>query len=383
NNVSSGFVADIDLVNKYDHAYQIISWDVTGTSGTYDLEYSTDNGASWTSIYSDYTTASGEFFWHVPNDPSTQALVRVIDSNNGLIVDQSDAVFTIGQADPVLFTPNGGELLLAGLSEEITWEEGLFVASAIVIDYSTDNGLTWNSITTGTDNDGSYDWTLPDVYTEEGLVRVSEFGNTSVYDTSDAVFTMYSYITLTAPLGGESLNGCETLSIQWYAGQTSGKYRIEYSEDGGSTWNIIADNHSLSGTFLTYNWTLPNINTSDLIIRVSDYENTTKNDMTGSITLANSQYLNLTSPNGGESMISGTVFPIDYVASGPVSSVKLWYSSNDGTSWNTITSSTSGGSYNWTIPNVDSDECLGKVQDVSNSWINDISEAHFSLNSNI
>src|SRR5690606_2246512 len=172
-----GYRANLTTIDPYSLAYEDVRWDVTGTSGVYDLEYSIDNGASWIPIEHDYATATGEYKWHVPNNPTTQALFRVIDASNGQILDVSDAVFTINKAVPKLFTPNGGEKALAGLTEEITWEEGLFVSSTVRLDYSINNGSSWNVITTGTNNDGAYTWTVPDNPSEEALIRVSEFGN--------------------------------------------------------------------------------------------------------------------------------------------------------------------------------------------------------------
>ena len=156
------------------------------------------------------------------NDPTTQALVRVVDAGSGAILDQSDAVFTIEQSDPRLFTPNGGEKLAAGLSHGITWEPGLFAGTAVVLEYSTDNGSTWNLIHSGTPNDGGYSWTVPDDASTQALIRVSEFGNASFFDVSDAVFTISPRLTITSPTGGETWNGCETMQIDWCVGQTSG-----------------------------------------------------------------------------------------------------------------------------------------------------------------
>lgn len=72
---------------------QTITWSSSGTSGTVDIEYSTDNGATWLSQESNVTD-NGSYPWTVPDAPSTTCLVKVSDLD-GSPVDQSDAVFAI------------------------------------------------------------------------------------------------------------------------------------------------------------------------------------------------------------------------------------------------------------------------------------------------
>ena len=72
---------------------QTITWTSSGTSGNVQLEYSTNNGGSWTTITAS-TTDDGSHDWTIPDDPSTQCLVQVTDTD-GSPSDQSDALFTI------------------------------------------------------------------------------------------------------------------------------------------------------------------------------------------------------------------------------------------------------------------------------------------------
>ncbi len=73
-----------------------ITWTSSGTSGNVKIEYSSDNGTSWTEVVAS-TTDDGNFPWTVPDTPSTTCLVRITDVD-GSPSDQSDAVFTISAA---------------------------------------------------------------------------------------------------------------------------------------------------------------------------------------------------------------------------------------------------------------------------------------------
>ncbi|WP_299892581.1 Ser-Thr-rich GPI-anchored membrane family protein, partial [uncultured Lacinutrix sp.] len=86
--------------------------------------------------------------------------IRVFDAQQSCKEDISDAVFTITPAPPVLTYPNGGETLDSGCSYTIQWDTSTLYTS-VRLDYSSDNGDTWNTIVNGTSNDGSYSWSTP------------------------------------------------------------------------------------------------------------------------------------------------------------------------------------------------------------------------------
>jgi hypothetical protein len=45
------------------------------------------------------------------------------------------------------------------------------------IDFSPDGGITWQSIVSGTSDDGYHNWQVPDVNTSSGLIRVVAYDN--------------------------------------------------------------------------------------------------------------------------------------------------------------------------------------------------------------
>ncbi len=78
----------------------------------------------------------------------------------------------------------------AGDDITITWStaSGTGAISAVNLDYSTDGGVTYSSIVTGTTNDGSYTWTAPDIAAQSVTVRAQGTDLVTVLatDTSDA-----------------------------------------------------------------------------------------------------------------------------------------------------------------------------------------------------
>ena len=71
---------------------EIIRWDAFGNSGSFTLEYSTDNGLSWTTISSTVSQSIRYYNWTVPNNFTGDALMRVSRGNQS---DQSNENFTI------------------------------------------------------------------------------------------------------------------------------------------------------------------------------------------------------------------------------------------------------------------------------------------------
>ncbi len=81
----------------------------------------------------------------------------------------------------------------------------------------------------------------------------------------------------------------------------------------------------------------------------------------------------VTYPNGGESLTAGDPVTLTWSWTGSFTTVSIEYSSNGGTSWSFITSSTANdGSYGWTVPSTATTQGRiritgGTAQDISNS----------------
>ena len=154
---------------------QQITWNSTGTVGDVRIEYSTNNGGSWSDIIPS-TSNDGFHDWTVPSTPSTQCLIRISEASDGNPVDLSDAVFSI-TATPQTITvtsPNGGESWVEGSSQQITWNSTGTVGD-FKIEYSTNNGASWSNVVASTANDGSHDWAVPSIPSTQCLIRISDY----------------------------------------------------------------------------------------------------------------------------------------------------------------------------------------------------------------
>ena len=72
-----------------------ITWSNTGTIGGVEIEFSIDNGSTWSPVYPPNVGNTGSYPWLVPAVESQQCLVRVKNAANTAIYDTSDSTFSI------------------------------------------------------------------------------------------------------------------------------------------------------------------------------------------------------------------------------------------------------------------------------------------------
>ncbi len=359
-----------------------ITWNMIGTSNSFNIYYSTDNGTNWNAIAYNYSTGTGSYAWTVPTiPPSTNCLVMVQDAAQPCMQDISALNFSITSPTPILLTPNGGETLHRECTYAITWNANTFYSN-VRLDYSTDGGTTWVNITTSTSNDGTQNWTVPSVTSTQCRVKVSQTSNLSLFDISDANFTIAVPVTITTPNGGESWIGCNTYPITFTKSNCISYWNIYYSTDNGVTWNFItyvSTNNLLSQT---YSWQVPNsINTTQARFKIENYYNVNEFDISdAAFTITPSNDITVSSPNGGENWLAQSVQSITWTNTAAASGqYNIYYSLDNGVNFYAIAYNVTGNAYNWTVINSPSTSCLIRVQDAVNTCKYDNSNAVFTI----
>jgi len=150
------------------------------------LDYTTNNGTSWISIATNYPATLNSYSWIVPVTPSTQCRVRIINTSDGTLRDSSENVFTINSI--TVTSPNGGESWQVLSNHSIKWLANN--VDSVNLDYSSNNGSTWNSIIHEFSNTGTYNWTVPNISSNFCKVKVSDASHPGNFDISNAVFSI-------------------------------------------------------------------------------------------------------------------------------------------------------------------------------------------------
>jgi hypothetical protein len=156
-------------------------------------------------------------------------------------------------------------------------------------------------------------------------------------------FTNAQSITVTQPNGGELLYGCQSYLIKWNSTGVSNYYNIDYSLNAGGTWTSVTSNLNITNG--QYNWTVPMVNSSTVLIRVLDYNAPVKRDSSNAV-FTIQMPINVTAPNGGEIWQGLSNHNITWNPAGTSGVFNLYYSIDGGTTYNTIATNIAANTYN-------------------------------------
>ena len=182
----------------------------------------------------------------------------------------------------------------------------------------------------GIGGNGTYNWTIPpDQYSgTDYRIRVTSITNDAYADISDRDFTIATpTITVASPNGGETLKSGATQKISWvYAGNSGLFVKTELLKNGVVN-RIIKSSISIgTGGSGSCNWTIPANQApgTDYRIRVTSTKNSTYTDTSDSDFTIAAPTITVVSPNGGETLTSGTTQTIRWSYTGnPGAYVKI------------------------------------------------------------
>ncbi len=213
------------------------------------LSYNFPNTGGWDFIANSYTTFGndGNHF-----DDSINALPNyaVPDSIANALHNAADHIPVYLDvrrqvSAPVaitVLTPNGSEMLNIGTPYNITWSsQGVTGNVSIEINRTYPSGA-WESIVSGTANDGAYSWPVTGPVSTSARIRITSDNQPTVTDISDANFTISQppVLTVIAPNGGEHWTIGQPGLIQWSGSGFTGNVRIEINRSYPSTsWTTL------------------------------------------------------------------------------------------------------------------------------------------------
>ena len=152
------------------------------------IDFSTNNGSSWTPVADHVPPGASPYNWTSPQLLSYNCRMRVSDDLVPGVADGSDTTFTLYTDPLALSHPHGGEQWFAGSSRIIDWVS--YGIQEVNVDYSTDNGSSWNYITKRPASTGSYHWIVPESPSSVCKIRISDAADSTLFRVSDSVFSI-------------------------------------------------------------------------------------------------------------------------------------------------------------------------------------------------
>ncbi|MDD3876282.1 MAG: T9SS type A sorting domain-containing protein [Bacteroidales bacterium] len=387
NNIFSIIPPDFALISPenndafYPGQTTLIEWFANNISSL-NIDYSYDAGVSWHSVAQNVPATQNSYSWQIPNTPSTQCLVKISDFNDVQHFCISGNFEIMNLPTLEIVSPNGGELLIAGSVFEITWS-GTYINDGINIEYSTNNGIDWFYIdwAQGTQNGGSYFWNVPYIVSNSVLIRIKMWNLPSVFDASDAVFSVaLPSFALIQPNGGDYFYATQQTDIEWSA-LNSNFIRINYSIDNGNTWQLISD--SVSASQGIFSWTIPNTPSTQCLVKITDIDDVLNTDISNTtFTILPLPTITLVYPDGGELFEGGQLVDIEWVGTGLEGNIYIEFSKNAGATWEYVGwewSADNGGTHSWTVPYLSTSGALIRAKFWSTPNVIDQSNNVFSV----
>ena len=293
---------------------------------------------------------------------NSNALVVWEDSRN-LATTDVDLYGNILNTTPakvlIVTSPNGSEVWQAGTQQKIVWESSDVGDFDVTIEYSIDNGATYNFIAFQTNIDGvnTFDWTVPNSPSTQCLVKISA----SVFsDTSDNFFTITPQetpkITVISPNGGEIWEVGSQQEIKWDLSNEIDSVFIDINYFGIGSLKVNSIEKTLNdGSFI---WTVTDWWSTDSVdcrisVSYSIGNNYYRDESDTFFTIIKSKpKITVISPNGGENWIDNEQHEIKWTSTGFSGNVRidlLYHGTNDTGYFNIALNELNDGTFNWNL----------------------------------
>jgi len=225
------------------------------------IEFSSDNGQSWTEVTESYSAHNRAFAWPATNILSSECLIKISDAANPDVFDITEDPFTLSKLK--LLSPNGYAFYRVGSPVDVTWTSE--DVGNLTLSYRTEINGDWTVVEEDIPvANGSYTW-IPEEASSVSRVQLKETAYPEVIDASDNNFIVFR-LDLTSPLGGESLAWNDEYEITWDS-EIASTVKIEFSSDNMETWSSVT-NSTPAGNG-SYTWTIPQVASNQCYIKLS------------------------------------------------------------------------------------------------------------------
>jgi hypothetical protein len=270
-----------------------------------------------------------------------------VGTANGSVLDAGDEV--------VITSPNATDEWRIGTTHEITWSSvGDFSYVSIVL---CPGWASQTIISDNTSNDGSFEWVVQPAWyggpASYYWVRISNVGDSMVFDDSDSFFLYMGAISVSSPSSGETLQAGGGYQIAWWSDTAGAEVTIELYK-GGAYDSTITASWGNSNGYSYYDWYTPSkmIPGDNFQVKVTSLSDSSIYDYSDNFSITSNPWLNVTSPSLGDRWGTGTTHSITWASYGAEAlvNISLYNPMLMGYWFRIASDEENDGVYDWTIP---------------------------------
>jgi hypothetical protein len=202
---------------------------------TVSIKYSLDAGKHWTKIADFINVNDSVYLWKALDITANQLMILVHKSTDMTVHDMSMLDFGIAKPAISIIAPEANDEYPAANKINIVWSS-IFVDS-LQIEFSSNDGVSWTDVAR-VGNTHNYEWTLPDIESNNCRFKLSSLDGTDIVVQSEAFKVGVPFAELITPAGGEIVCTDRNYEINWISGFIDILY-LKYSLDNGATWRKI------------------------------------------------------------------------------------------------------------------------------------------------
>ncbi len=172
----------------------VVNWVSDGLDGTVDIDISYDNGINWTPLLSDIPVQNKTATILLQDNVSNKCRLRIKSDMIATVTDVTDELFTICDMELLNSLENlklkGGDVFQLKFNTQMV--------NSFNIYYSTDNGLSWNTIQEQISLAvGQISWLVPEINCDSVIIKFVNNDDTTAFKIFNTPFLIWSPISVT------------------------------------------------------------------------------------------------------------------------------------------------------------------------------------------